>query len=113
MKKTLSIRLSKLSDCATEAHIRIQRKFDNLDPIIGINQGMRDTGIPADIMTIDCLRSGKRIILILHDQQPDELSYQFSFKAKDPSGKFNTIKLSELNADVLYEWIHRYFLTNE
>ena len=101
--------LAILSDVATEAHTRIQQDFKNIDPVVGVSQKMRADGIPVDVMTIDCLKTGKRIILILHDQQPDIVRYQFSFKAKDPEDEFKPMPLDELRADKLYEWIHTYF----
>ena len=98
-----------LSDIATDAHTRIQQDFKDIDPIVGVNRSMRKNGVPADAMTIDCLKTGKRIILILHDQQPSIISYQFSFKNKDPGDKFEVIQFNELTADKLYDWISGYF----
>lgn len=101
--------LQALCDIATDAHTRIQQDFKDIDPVIGVSQKMRTSGIPADAMTIDCLRSGKRIILVLHDQQPGIINYQLSYKDKDPGEKFEQISLSELDAQLLYEWIKNYF----
>jgi hypothetical protein len=98
-----------LSDIATEAHTRIQQAFENINPVVGVSRNLRTTGFPADAMTIDCLKSGKRIILILHDEQPDIVSYQFSFKDKDPASEFEKIAFDALTADVLFEWMERYF----
>jgi len=111
MKKNILInkQLETLCDIATESHTRIQQDFKDINPIIGVNQKMREGGLPVDIVTIDCLKSGKRIILILHDQQPDIISYQFSFKDKDPDNKFENIQFNELTADKLYNWIKSYF----
>lgn len=94
---------------ATEAHTRIQTDFDDLDPVIGVTRSMRKQGVPADAMTVDCLRSGKRIILILHDEQPGSISYQYSLKDEDPGGRFETMTFTDMNADKLYQWIHEYF----
>ncbi len=102
-----------LSDIATDAHTRIQQDFKHIDPIVGVSRSLRSKGYPADAMTIDCLKSGKRIILILHDEQPDIISYQFSFRDKDPDDKFNKIQFNELTSTTLYEWIHGYFLSSE
>lgn len=102
-----------LADNATEAHTRIQQDFEHIDPIVGVNQSMRSNGVPADLMTIDCLKSGKRIILILHDQQPDTISYQFSYKDKDPADTFEYMKSRDVTADVLYSWMKEYFITAE
>ena len=101
--------LSALSELATEAHARIQQDFSDINPVVGVNRGMRSAGIPADAMTIDCLKSNKRIILILHDQQPEVISYQFSFKDKDPGDVFEQVKFSEVTTQKLYDWIKSYF----
>ena len=103
MEKILSEQpLAVLSDVATEAHALIQKDFKNLNPVVGVSRSMRASGIPADAMTIDCLQSGKRIILILHDDNPEQVLYQFSYKAKDPDDEFKTILLSELSVCLLY-----------
>ncbi|OMH32083.1 hypothetical protein [Motiliproteus sp. MSK22-1] len=101
--------LMTLSDIATEAHVRIQQDFKHIDPIVGVSQNMRSSGIPADVMTIDCLKSGKRIILILHDDTPDIISFQFAFRDKDPDKKFQAIPFAELTSQKLYDWISSYF----
>jgi len=110
MKKALSKRhLERLSDLATEAHTRIQQDFENINPVVGISQGMRSVGIPADAMTIDCLKTGKRIIIILHDQQPEIIQYQFSFKAQDPDDEFESLQFADLSAQIMYQWMKDYF----
>lgn len=87
----------------------IQKDFDTLDPVVGVNQKMRALGIPADVMTVDCLRSGKRILLILNDEHPDVLSYQKTFKEDDPGEVFQEIPLEQMSSRILYEWIKDYF----
>jgi hypothetical protein len=99
-----------LSDLVTEAHSRIQQDFEYINPIVGLSRGMRTAGIPADALTIDCLRTGKRIIMILHDQQPDILQYQFSYKAEDPDEEFMILSFKELNNQILYDWMKDYFI---
>lgn len=102
--------LALLSDIATEAHALIQRDFKDINPVVGVSRNMRSKGIPADAMTVDCLKTGKRIILILHDDNTDVVLYQFSFKAEDPSDEFLSIQLSDLTVQKLYGWIQSYFL---
>lgn len=101
--------LERLSDLASEAHARIQQDFKDINPVVGISQGMRSAGIPADAMTIDCLKTGKRIIIILHDQHPEIIQYQFSFKAKDPEDEFETLQFVDLTAQIMYQWMKDYF----
>ena len=101
--------LEALCDIVTESHTRIQQDFMEINPVVGVNQKMRKTGVPVDIITIDCLKSGKRIILILHDYQPNIIKYQFSLKDKDPDEKFEDINSHELTTNKLYSWIISYF----
>jgi hypothetical protein len=98
-----------LADIATEAHTRIQQDFADINPVVGVRRSMRENGIPADAMTIDCLTRHKRIILILHDNQPDTVHYQFGFTDKDPVEEFKSMPLAELSAQTLYDWIASYF----
>ncbi|MGX5200779.1 hypothetical protein [Aliikangiella sp. IMCC44632] len=102
--------LAQLSDQISEAHQQIQAQYQNIDPIVGVSRKMRDLGIPADAMTIDCLRSGKRIIIILHDQMPQVVRYQFSFKTAEPDDEFLEIRIDEVTSKVLFNWMRDYFL---
>ena len=98
-----------ISDLVTEAHTFIQRDFADINPVVGVSRKMRSVGIPADAMTIDCLKTQRRIIIIAHDSAPDVVQYQFSFKDKDPSDDFEKISLVELTASTMYEWMRDYF----
>lgn len=102
-------KLKTLCDNITEAHTRIQKDFDKINPVVGVNQKMRDIGVPADAMTIDCLKTGKRIIIILHGQQPSIVNYQFCFKDKEPSDKFEQLPFDNVSSQLLYDWIKDYF----
>ena len=101
--------LKTLCDMATEAHERVQLNHAAIDPIVGVHHRMRDAGFAADVMTIDCLKTGKRIIIILNDDALDVVSYQFSFKDKDPAAHFEAIAFSDLSSSILYDWMSRYF----
>ena len=105
--------LEALCDLTTTAHTRIQQDFKTIDPVVGVSQKLRTDNIPADAMTIDCLKSGKRIIIILHDQQPEILSFQFSYKDKEPEIEFSQIPIAELGEETLYCWMKDYFLRTD
>ncbi len=102
-----------LSDRATEAHARIQQDFQTINPVVGLHRGMRDIGFPADTMTIDCLKTHRRIILVLHDNQPEIVSYQFAYRDKDPDDEFQAIAFNELSTQMIYDWIVSYFSTTD
>ena len=98
-----------LSEIASEAHSRIQQDFADINPVIGVMQGMRKMGIPADVMTIDCLPSKKRILIVLHDQHPGLIQYQYTFSDQDPGDQYQAVKSEGFSADTLYDWIRDYF----
>lgn len=101
--------LNKLCEMATEAHTRFQQEIKAVDPIVGVSQSMRANGVPADAMTIDCLKSGKRIIIVLHDQQPDSIHYQFSWRDKDPEENFTQITFDDVTPVMIFDWMEGYF----
>jgi len=101
--------LLSLSEIASEAHAKIQQDFKEINPVIGVVQAMRRAGIPADAMTIDCLKSKKRILIILHDQYPDIMQYQFMMLDQDPGDEYQRINSGDVSADTLYGWIKDYF----
>ncbi|MFN3579723.1 MAG: hypothetical protein ACK4VV_04540 [Pseudomonas sp.] len=98
-----------LSDLASEAHARVQTAHEHINPVVEVRRGMRDSGIPADVMTIDCLRTQRRITLILHDQQPGILLYQFITRQEEVGDDFKQISLSEVTGDTLFDWMQDYF----
>lgn len=101
--------LKKLSDLASEAHTRIQQAHQHINPVVGVRRGMRDIGIPADAMTIDCLRTRRRIVLVLHDQDPGVVLYQFSTIDEDIGVDFQRVALSDVQVETLVTWMEDYF----
>ena len=102
-------RLEALCDITNQTHARIQLDFIDINPIVGVNQKMRELGVPADAVTIEHSTSNRRIILILHDDYPEIVNYQFSFKDQDPDETFEQIPFKELTVDIVYDWIKEYF----
>ncbi|UTA46857.1 hypothetical protein L1F30_11865 [Simiduia sp. 21SJ11W-1] len=105
----LTPQLSTLSEVLTEAHARIQRDYAHINPVVGINRQMRASGIGADVITVDCLVSNKRILLILHDAQPEQVSYLFGRRDVDPDGNYKTIALAEVTVAQVCAWVVEYF----
>lgn len=101
--------LKALSDMASDAHARIQQTHEHINPVIGVRRGMRDIGIPADAMTIDCLRTRRRIMLILHDAEPDTLLYQFLQLDEEPGEDFQRMALADVAVGTLFDWMQSYF----
>ncbi|MCS5563077.1 hypothetical protein [Marinobacter qingdaonensis] len=101
--------LKALSDMASDAHARIQAAHDHINPVVEVRRGMRDAGIPADVMTIDCLRTRRRITLILHDEQPGVLLYQFVTIDDEVGDSFQGLALAEVSVQTLVDWMQDYF----
>ncbi|AHI28295.1 hypothetical protein [Marinobacter similis] len=101
--------LKALSDMASDAHARIQAAHEHINPVVEVRRGMRDAGIPADVMTIDCLRTRRRITLILHDEQPGTLLYQFVTIEDEVGDSFQSMALTDVTVQTLVDWIQDYF----
>ena len=101
--------LKTLSDMAEAAHTRIQQAHEHINPVVEVRSGMRTAGIPADVMTIDCLRTHRRIMLILHDEEPGLLLYQFITLEDEIAEEFERVALSETSSDTLVRWMQEYF----
>lgn len=101
--------LSQLSEALTEAHARIQQDFATINPVVGINRQMRASGIAADVITIECLVSNRRILIILKDAEAGSVSYQFGLRNTDPDSEYRSIALDALSPDQLYCWMRDYF----
>ncbi|MDX1343593.1 MAG: hypothetical protein R3309_12165 [Reinekea sp.] len=98
-----------LSDRITNAHTRIQQEHADINPVVGVNRQMRASGIPADAITIDCLRTNRRILIILHDHAPDLVRYQFGQRNADPGVDFEAVNLDKVSEQQLYEWMVQTF----
>ena len=98
-----------LGDIVVAAQVKIQQDFRHIDPIVGISHHMRKAGFPIDAMTIDCLASGKRILILINDDKPDCVSYQFGYKDRDPAMEFTELAFKEINEKTVYDWIKEYF----
>jgi len=105
--------LKALSDMASEAHARIQQAYQHINPVVGVRRGMRDSGIPADAMTIDCLHTRRRILIILHDEEPGTLLYQFVTIEDEVGEDFRRMPLSEVGVQTLFDWMEDYFWSDD
>lgn len=103
-KKPLEI----LSDLVTKAHTNIQADTD-INPVVSVTQKMRSAGFAADVMMIDCLKSKKRILIILHDAEPESLSFQLCSMESDPGDEYSNLALDQISREWLYQLIVDYF----
>lgn len=101
--------LKSLSDMVSDAHARIQAAHKHINPVVEVRQGMRDNGIPADVITLDCLRTRRRITLILHDEQPGLMLYQFVTLEDEVGDSFESMALVDASVETLFDWMQDYF----
>ena len=65
-------KLKNLSEIVARANDLFYNKFDNNNTIMGImDKTLRNQGMQADAITIDCIALDKKIVLLLHDNKPD------------------------------------------
>ncbi len=102
-------RLETLYQMVNEAHVNIQASHKQINPIVEVRQSMRASGVPADVLTIDCLRTNQRILFILHDQQPEIVCYKFMPRDSEDLTGFTEIALAELTTDLLFDWMQERF----
>ncbi|TVP56773.1 MAG: hypothetical protein EA349_07610 [Halomonadaceae bacterium] len=100
--------LKVLSELTSDAHAQIQLHSD-LNPVVEVRRGQRDGGMPADVMTIDCLQSRRRILLILHDHEPGVLLHQFMTMDEDVGAELQRMPLSDLTVATLVGWMENHF----
>jgi hypothetical protein len=105
--------LLSLSDIANQAHENIQLDFENINPVISVMQGMRKMGIPADVLSIDCLGTKKRILVVLHDELPEVIRYQYTFSDQDPADDYLQLAAAAVTHKTVYGWIKDYFSASE
>lgn len=101
--------LKSLSEMLEQAHARIQAKHAAINPVVGVRRGMRDTGIPADVISIDCLSSHRRILLVLHDESPGVMLYQFAALDDDTDNSFEQASLDCIDVGTLVQWMESQF----
>ncbi|GAA5213563.1 hypothetical protein ACFSJ3_03305 [Corallincola platygyrae] len=102
-------KLGALMDLAADAQRLIQHDYEQIDPIVGAHTRLREKGIPGDVMTVDCPRSGKRIIVMLLDANPDQVVCTFGYKDKDDTDAHFEFSYADINAATIYHWIERHF----
>lgn len=101
--------LKAFSDRVSDAHARIQAAHEHINPVVEVRRGMRNAGIPADVITLDCLRTRRRITFILHDRHPGMLLYQFVTINDEVGNDFEQMALEEMTVDTLVDWMQDYF----
>lgn len=93
MKSTLK----KLSEIVAEANDTLYARHSSIDTIMGImDEKLRNQGIKADAVTVDCIPANKKIVFLMHDEQPDNVDIALGNKEGDihSSSQYDLDRLS-------------------
>ncbi len=98
-----------LAETAEAAQVQIQARCSRLDPVVGVSRKLREAGFPIDLMTIDCLQTGKRISLLVNDDKPGLIAYQRGFRDQPTEAGFTDLAFAEVSVTQLCIWIRDWF----
>ncbi|MEM8593672.1 MAG: hypothetical protein AAGF06_02490 [Pseudomonadota bacterium] len=102
-------RLSYLSDIVAKANDAFAARSMRDDTMMGIMEGvLRKQGINADALTLDCPARDKKMVFLLHDDQPDQVTVALGNKAGDIHSSSDH-PTSELTQAVLVDMMNDYF----
>ena len=91
-------KLQNLSEIVARANDVFYSKFDNIDTLMGImDKTLRNQGMKADAITIDCIALDKKIVILLHDDKPDVVNIALGNKEGDiySSSEYELVQISE------------------
>ena len=94
----MNSKLQNLSEIVARANDVFDSKFDTIDTLMGImDKTLRDQGMKADAITIDCIALDKKIVLLIHDDKPDVVNIALGNKDGDiySSSEYELVKLTE------------------
>ena len=96
-----------ISDLATVAQAKVQDAYPDLNPIIGISHSLRESGFPADTMTIQNHKTDKRILMVFHDEAPEIVDVEFGKISEDPKLEFDSYAIETITDALLVEWMSK------
>ena len=94
----MNSKLQDLSEIVAKANDMFYGKVEHLDTLMGLmDKTLRDKGINADAITIDCVPLDKKIVILLHDDTPDVVSIALGNKAGDihSSSEYELAQITE------------------
>ncbi|MGB2740355.1 MAG: hypothetical protein WBC60_07340 [Cognaticolwellia sp.] len=107
MKRTLN----NLSEIVAKANDLFYSKFDHINTLMGImDKTLRNQGMKADAITIDCITQDKKIVILIHDEKPDFVDIALGNKEGDIYSS-TEYKLTELSEAVILEIMEVNFIT--
>jgi len=77
-------RLKSISEVVAKASDLFSIKIDKIDVLMGImDKTLRNQGLKADAITLDCISQKKKIVVLIHDDKPDVVEVALGNKQGD------------------------------
>ena len=103
--------LKNLSEIVAKANDLLYSKFDNIDTLMGIiDKSLRNQGIKADAVTVDCVSADKKILILIHDEKPNSVTIVLGNKTGDIYST-SEYPMSEISEEFLLEIMEKNFIT--
>ncbi|MGJ8692655.1 MAG: hypothetical protein ACSHW0_09250 [Thalassotalea sp.] len=104
--------LNSVAETIAKANDVFSQQYKHIDTLIGIlDKALRNQGIPADAVTIDCPAADKKIVFLLHDNQPDAVEIALGNKVGDIFSS-SKLPLNELIVGNVIEIMQQNLITN-
>lgn len=101
--------IKELSEIIAQANDIYYEKNKIHDTVIGImDKVLRQQGMNADAITIDCIALDKKIVFLLHDNNPLQVDIAFGNKVGDIT-RSSQQPLSEITVSRVVEYQQDYF----
>jgi len=102
--------LKSLSEIVAKANDLFYRQFDNIDTVMGImDKNLRNQGIKADAITIDCIAIDKKIVILIYDDKPNVVSIALGNKDGDIYSSTEYV-ISEISEKIIVEIMRTNFI---
>jgi len=101
--------LKKLSETIASANDLFTELHREIDTVIGImDKTLRQQGMQADAISIDCIPLNKKIVFLLHDANPTQVDIAFGNKAGDIN-ETAQLTLTALSVQQVVQYMSDYF----
>ncbi|TYK64835.1 hypothetical protein [Colwellia echini] len=103
--------LKNLSEIVANANDIFYERNKNTDTLMGImDKTLREQGMQADAITIDCVSIDKKIVLVLHDSKADFVDIALGDKAGAINSSTEHL-LAEISTEQIVEMMEQYFIS--
>jgi len=77
-------KLKEISEMVAQANDQFHDRNAKIDVVMGlIDKGLRQQGIKADAISVDCIPLDKKIVFLLHDDKPNSIGIALGNKQGD------------------------------